>query len=105
MGVWDFRWFEQEIEMLAIADAPYLQFTMARTQSKCFGCYKELLLESEKEWLDNDGLCPNCATILSVDDETCFTCNKPAIQEDQILFCSSCFELFSERDEEDDNDE
>jgi len=78
---------------------------MTLTQSKCFGCYKELLLENEKRWLDNDGLCPNCTTTLSVDDETYYTCNKPAIQEDQILFCLPCFELFSERDEENANDE
>ena len=78
---------------------------MTSTQGNCFGCYKELLLENEKEWLDNDGICPNCATTLSVDDETCFTCDKPAIQDDQILFCLSCFELFSERNEEDADDE
>ena len=83
------------------ADARYLQFIMTSTQTKCFRCYEELLLEAEKVWLDNEGLCPNCATTLSVDDETCWNCDKPAIQEDQILFCASCFELISEEDEDD----
>ena len=51
---------------------------MASAQTKCFRCYKKLSAENEKAWLKNDGLCPNCATPLSVEDETCYSCNKPA---------------------------
>ena len=73
---------------------------MNSTQTKCFRCYKELLAENEKAWLENDGNCPNCATTLSVEDETCYNCDKPAIQEDEILFCLDCFEFVSQEDEE-----
>jgi predicted amidophosphoribosyltransferase len=76
---------------------------MDTIQTKCFSCYRELIKESEKVWLDNEGLCPNCSTPLSVADETCWNCDKPAIQEDQILFCRTCFELLS--DEDDDQEE
>ena len=69
---------------------------LASAQTKCFRCYIELSAENEKAWLKNDGLCPNCATPLSVEDEACYSCNKPAVQEDEILFCISCFELVSE---------
>jgi DNA-directed RNA polymerase subunit RPC12/RpoP len=77
-----------------------LQLNMAVMQTKCFRCYKELTSENEKAWMDNDGLCPNCSTSLSVEDETCYNCDKPAIQDDQILFCVSCFELMAEGEED-----
>ena len=76
---------------------------MTTAQTRCFRCYKELLTETDKEWLENDGNCPNCSTSLSVEDEVCWNCNKPAIQEDQILFCVACFDLISEDDEEDED--
>ena len=75
---------------------------MDSIQTKCFRCYKQLSSVNERIWIDNDGSCPNCATPLSVDDETCWNCDKPAIQEDQILFCLTCFELISEEDGEED---
>ncbi len=77
---------------------------MTSTQTKCFRCYKELSAENEKAWLENDGTCPNCATSLSVEDETCYNCDKPAIQEDEILFCLPCFELISEEDQDDEDE-
>ena len=76
-----------------------LQLNMASLQTKCFRCYKELNSENEKFWMDNDGLCPNCSTSLSVEDETCYNCDKPAIQDDRILFCLACFELMVEEEE------
>ncbi len=74
---------------------------MDNQQTKCFGCRTEVTLEADKRWLENDGLCPNCATTLGVEDTTCYNCDKPAIQEDEILFCSKCFELREELDDED----
>jgi DNA-directed RNA polymerase subunit RPC12/RpoP len=75
---------------------------METQQTKCFRCQKEITLEADKKWLENDGLCPNCGTTLSVEDTTCYNCDKPAIQEDEILFCPSCFELIEEQDDEED---
>jgi predicted amidophosphoribosyltransferase len=74
---------------------------METHQTKCFSCLKEITLVADRKWLENDGLCPNCATILSIDDTTCYNCDKPAIQDDEILFCPECFELREELDEED----
>ena len=71
---------------------------MKSSQTKCFRCYKELSQDNEKAWIDNEGFCPNCATSLSVEDEKCWNCDKPAIQEDQILFCVPCSDLISEED-------
>ena len=78
---------------------------MKSIQTKCFRCNKELSADKEKTWIDNDGLCPNCSTSLSVEDETCWNCDKPALQEDQILLCLPCFDLMSEEDEDEDEDE
>jgi hypothetical protein len=75
---------------------------METQQTKCFSCYKEITLDTDKKWIENDGSCPNCATTLSVDDTTCYNCDKPAIQEDKILFCQKCFELLEEQDDEED---
>jgi hypothetical protein len=74
---------------------------METQQTQCFICRREITLEADKRWLENDGLCPNCTTILSVDDTTCYNCDKPAIQEDEILFCLECFDIREEIDEED----
>jgi predicted amidophosphoribosyltransferase len=54
--------------------------------------------------MENDGLCPNCSTQLSTEDETCYECDKPAIQEDKILYCKQCFEIVSEESEDEDED-
>ena len=77
---------------------------METKQSKCFSCYKVLGDTDEKCWMENDGLCPNCSTQLSTEDETCYECDKPAIQEDKILYCKQCFEIVSEESEDEDED-
>ena len=75
---------------------------METQQTKCFYCYKELALTDEKRWVENDGTCPNCATSLTTDDVTCWNCDKPAIQEDLILYCATCINLVADMS---DNDE
>ena len=73
---------------------------METEQTKCFSCLTEIISEADEKWLENDGLCPNCATTLSIEDTSCYICDKPAIQEDQILFCPKCFDLREELDDD-----